>query len=305
MDRLRAMRVFIAVARSGSLSASARQLGQPLTTVSRQLAALETHIGATLVTRTTRSLSLTDAGRSYLETCRRVLEDLDAAESAIAGRDDDLSGEIAVTAPVLFGRLFLLPIMIRFLALHPRLDAQLHLADRVVDLAEEGVDVALRIGSLPDSALVATKLGSLRLLTCAAPAYILDHGEPKTPAALAAHDCIAFTPLPHGGTWLFKSAAHGRRAVRVKPRLSVTTAEAAIDAAIAGLGVTRVLSYQAEAALARRLLRTVLDSFDDTTIPVHLVHRAVRLPRPQVRLFIDFAARELRKRLGKSQPVAR
>lgn len=304
MDRLAAMRVFIAVARTGSLSAAARQLGQPLTTVSRQLAALESHVGTTLITRTTRSLSLTAAGRNYLEVCRRVLEELDTAESLIAGRDDDLSGELVVGAPVLFGRLHVLPLIVRFLAQHPRLDAKLHLADRLVDLAEEGIDVALRIGALPDSALIATRVGSVRLVTCAAPAYIRKHGAPKTPAALADHACISFTRFPSDGSWVFSSAAHGRRSVRVRARLAVTTAEAAVDAAIAGLGVTRVISYQAEAALAGKRLRAVLEDFDDTTIPVHLVHRAVRLPRPQVRLFLDYVARELRTRSSET-PSAR
>ncbi|MFA6141097.1 MAG: LysR family transcriptional regulator [Hyphomicrobium sp.] len=299
MDRLRAMRVFSTVARAGSLSAAARQLGQPLTTVSRLLAALEGHLGTSLITRTTRRLSLTDAGRDYLEISRRVLDEIDAAESRIAGRDDDLSGELAVTAPVVFGRLYLLPILVRFLALHPRLDARLTLSDRVVDLAEEGIDVALRIAALPDSALIAVKVGTQRVLTCAAPAYLRKNSEPKSPADLALLDCIAFSTLPREGHWMYKSAAHGRRSVRVRPRLSVNTAEAAVDAAAAGLGVTRLLSYQAADALARKRLKTVLDGFDDTEIPVHLVHRAVRLPRPQVRLFIDFAARELRARLGK------
>jgi DNA-binding transcriptional LysR family regulator len=254
------------------------------------------------VTRTTRRLSLTVAGRDYLEVCRRVLDELDAAESRIAGRDDDLSGELVLTAPVVFGRLYLLPLLVRFLGMHPRLDARLMLSDRVVDLAEEGIDVALRIAALPDSALIAVKVGTQRLVTCAAPAYLRKHGAPKTPADLAGLDCIAFANLPREGYWMFKSAAHGRRGVRVRPRLSVNTAEAAVDAAVAGLGVTRLLSYQAAEALGRKRLVTVLDSFDDTEIPVHLVHRAVRLPRPQVRLFIDFAARELRARLRKTLP---
>ena len=301
MDRLRAMRVFVTVAEAGSLSAAARRLGQPLTTVSRQLAGLETQLGAALITRTTRSMSLTEAGRDYLETCRNVLDDLDVAESRIGRRDGELTGEIAITAPVVFGRLYLLPVIVRFLALHPRLDARLHLVDRVVDLAEEGLDVALRIGALPDSALIATRIGALRLLTCAAPAYIREHGEPKSPKELTAHACISFLPMPREGLWLFKSTGHGHHRVRLKARLSVNSAEAAIDAAIAGLGVTRVLSYQAEAALVRKRLKTLLEAYDDTEVPVHLVRRPVRLPRPQVRQFIEFAVRDLRARLGKAR----
>lgn len=298
MDRLRAMGVFAAVARAGSLSAAARQLGEPLTTVSRLVAALESHVGASLITRTTRHMSLTDAGRSYLETCRRVFDEIDAAESRIGGRDRALSGELTVTAPIVCGRLHLLPLATQFLAEHPAIDLRLQLIDRVVDLAEEGIDVALRIGSLPDSTLIATRVGSLRLVTCAAPAYLKKRGLPDTPAALVDHACIGFSNLAGGGRWVFKSAKHGRRAVRLNLRLAVNSAEAAIDAAVAGLGITRVLSYQAKAALARGQLKTVLDAYDDSAIPVHLVQRAVRLPKPHVRHFISFAAKGLRGRLA-------
>lgn len=303
MDRLRAMRTFIAVAKAGSLSSAARALGQPLTTVSRQLAALESHLGASLVTRTTRRHALTDAGRAYLDVCRRVLEDLDAAESRIGGQDGELAGEIVVTAPVVFGRLHLLPLVTRFLGEHPRVDMRLNLTDRIVDLTEEGIDVAVRIGALPDSALLATKVGAVRLVACAAPAYLAAHGALEVPQDLARATCIAFAPFPREGAWLFRSAAHGRRTVRIRARLSVTTADAAIDAAIAGIGVTRVLSYQAEEAIARKRLVTVLDAYEDADIPVHLVHRNVRQPRPHVRSFLAFAARQMRVRLAKGAPA--
>jgi DNA-binding transcriptional LysR family regulator len=299
MDRLRAMNVFMTVARSGSLSAAARRLGEPLTTVSRLLAALETEIGTSLITRTTRSMALTDAGRTYLETCRRVFEELDAVESQLAGSTHGVSGEITVTAPVVFGRLHLLPVACAFLARHPEVDLKLQLLDRVVDLVEEGADIALRIGSLPDSSLVATRVGTLRLLTCASAAYLKSFGVPADPSALAGHDCIAFSSFGGGpGRWIFKSAQRGRHVVRPRLRLAVNSAEAAIDAAVAGLGITRVLSYQAEGALKRRRLKSVLDGFDDTAIPVHLVQRPVRLPKLQVRHFSTFAAKALRARLS-------
>lgn len=300
MDRLRAMNVFIAVAGAGSLSAAARQLGEPLTTVSRLIAALESHVGTALIIRTTRHMSLTDAGRAYLETCRRVFEELEAAESRIGGKDDALAGELSVTAPIVCGRLHLLPVATGFLAKHPAIDLRLHLVDRVVDLVEEGIDVALRIGLLPDSSLIATRVGTLRLVTCAAPSYLKKHGAPDTPAALAGHDCIGFSNLSGGGRWIYKSASYGRRVARVDLRLAVNSAEAAIDAAVAGLGITRVLSYQAEEALKTRRLKAILDAFDDTAIPVHLVQRAVRLPKPQVRHFVAFAAKGLRARLATS-----
>lgn len=298
MDRLRAMSVFTAVAGAGSLSAAARQLGEPLTTVSRLLAALESHVGTALITRTTRHMSLTDAGRAYLETCRRVFEELEAAESRIGGRDDALQGELAVTAPVVCGRLHLLPVATAFLAEHPAIDLRLQLVDRVVDLAEEGIDVALRIGILPDSSLIATRVGTLRLVTCAAPSYLERHGAPATPTALTGHECIGFSNLSGGGRWVYKSAKHGRHVARVDLRLAVNSAEAAVDAAVAGLGITRVLSYQAEEALKKRRLRPILEPYDDTQVPVHLVQRAVRLPKPNVRHFVSFAAKRLRARLA-------
>jgi DNA-binding transcriptional LysR family regulator len=291
------MTVFIAVANAGSLSAAARRLGQPLTTVSRQLAALEAHVGKTLIARTTRHMALTDAGRSYLEACRRVLEDLEQAESRLSGRDDDLSGEIALTAPVVFGRLHVLPILGAFLERHPRLNGRVLLSDRVVDLAEEGIDIATRIGPLPDSSLVATRVGSLRMLTCAAPAYLKKHGRPRSPDDLEGHACVTFSMLAGVGRWTFASAAHGRRTVTIRARVAVNTAEAAVDAAIAGLGITRVLSYQAAAALARRRLTVVLGAYDDGEVPVHLVRRAARIANPKVDQFLTFAAGELRRRL--------
>jgi len=299
MDRLRAMHMFMAVARAGSLSAAARQLGEPLTTVSRLLGQLEAHVGTSLVTRTTRHMALTDAGRAYLETCRRIFEELNAVESQLAGSADGLSGEISVTAPAVFGRLHLLPIACAFLAHHPEVDLRLQLLDRVVDLVEEGADLALRIGALPDSSLVATRVGTLRLVTCAAPGYLRSFGLPTNPSALVGHDCISFSNFGGGpGRWMFKSGRCGRHVVRPRIRLQVNSAEAAIDAAISGLGITRVLDYQAEGALKRRKLRTVLEDFDDTTIPVHLVQRPVRLPKPQVRHFAAFVAKALRARLG-------
>lgn len=290
------MHVFATIAACGSLSAAARRLSQPLTTVSRQLSLLEDHVGVSLVARTTRSLTLTVAGRRYLETCKHVLDELAGAERDIRGRDDALSGEVSITAPVVFGRLHLLPVVTRFLGLYPDVDARLHLVDRFIDLTDEGIDVAIRIGKMPDSAFVASKVGAVRLLTCAAPQYLQARGRPNDPAALLAHDCISVSGLAGSSRWSFSSKASGRRTVRINPRLEVTTAEAAIDAAVGGLGVTRVPSYQVAAALARKKLVTVLDRFDDTELPIHVVRRDVRRPSPQVRLFVEFAVAELKGR---------
>ncbi len=299
MDRLRAIETFVAVAKAGSLSAAGRRLGQPLTTVSRHLAALEDHLDTNLIARTTRRLALTAAGRDYLDACERILADLETAEASASGREGDTAaGQVVVTAPIVFGRLHVLPILIRFLEMFPKIDAQMMLADRVVDLTGEGVDVAVRVGDLPSSSLVATRVGSLRMLTCVAPGYLRRHPKPETPAALTDHDCITFSTMPGGVRWVYASRERGRSAVRVAARLSVNTAEAAVDAAVAGLGITRVLSYQAEAAISRRKLVTVLEEFDDTDIPVHVVYRPMRQPKKQVRRLIDHVTTELRTRLN-------
>lgn len=294
MDRLRAMHVFSTIATERSLSAAARKLGVPLATVSRQLASLEDHIGTALVARTTRKLALTSAGRRYLETCTHVLDEISAVESQISDRTDPMSGEISLTAPVAFGRKFVLPIVLQFLSQHPNVEARLHLVDHVVDLVTEDIDIAIRIGALPDSTLLATKVGALGHLTCAAPAYLRQRGKPTTPAALAAHDCIAFANLPNARQWTFASKAQGRHTVRVNARLAVTTAEAAVDAAIAGLGITRVLSYQAAQAIAQKKLTALLSSFDDTAIPIHVVRRERLRPRLATQRFVEILVRTLR-----------
>jgi len=294
MDKVRAMTIFTAVAEAGSLSAAARNLGEPLTNVSRALAQLEARLSSTLIERTTRRMVLTDAGRDYLETCRSVIEQIEAAESRITGEAGDLSGTIAITAPVAFGRMHVVPLVAAFLASFPRIDARLLLVDRVVDLIEEGIDVAVRIGELPDSALIAKRVGTLNMVVCASPGYLDRHGAPSSVVDLARRDCITFDGLPGGTRWNFKSKRYGRNSVRVRARLSVNTADGALDAAAAGAGITRVLSYQAKAALDDGRVRTILDRFDDTAIPIHLVYRPTRTESPRVREFVRFAAARFR-----------
>ncbi|MDX2257947.1 MAG: LysR family transcriptional regulator, partial [Hyphomicrobiaceae bacterium] len=286
---------FVAVAQAGSLSAAARKLGQPVTTVSRQLAALEAALGASLVTRTTRSHALTDAGRRYLDVCRRVLEEIASVEGALrGGAAGELAGALTVTAPTLFGRLHVLPVIARFLAAHSKVDVRLMLTDRVVDLVEEGVDLAVRVGALPDSTLIATRAGGLRHVVCAAPSYLRRRGEPVEPRDLAGHDAIQFAGLDRAATWVFRSGAHGRVAVPVAARLVVDTADAAVDAAAAGLGITRVLSYQAADALRKKAVRAVLSDWDDTEVPVHVVTRPVRFPKPAARALAEAVVAGLR-----------
>jgi len=297
LDRLAAINVFVAIAEAGSLSAAGRRLGMPLTTVSRHLAALEDQVGARLITRTTRHLVLTEPGRHYLESCRRILAELEAAEQRLAGGHDEPSGELAVTAPVLFGRLHVLPIMVEFLANFPRVTARMLLVDRVVDLIEEGLDVSLRIGALPDSSLMATRVGAIRQVSCASPGYLAKRGVPSVPQELSGHDCISFTIMSPPDLWRF---AKPQTRVTVAPRLIVNTAEAAIDAAKAGLGIARVLSYQAAASLADGSLRLILENFEPEATPVSLLHREDRLPQAKVQSFIALAAPRLRQALRPS-----
>jgi len=299
VDRLAAINVFVAIAEAGSLSAAGRRLGLPLATVSRNLSALEDHVGARLITRTTRRLVLTEPGLQYLESCRRILAELEAAELRLAGDQAEPQGELAFTAPVVFGRLHVLPVVVAFLAAHPRVSARMLLVDRIVDLVEEGLDLSVRIGPLPDSSLIATRVGATRYVACASPGYLAKRGTPSSPRDLTDHDCISFNMLSLAERWRFYGQK--RQVVTVQPRLSVNTAEAAIDAAVAGVGVTRVMSYQAASRVANGSLRLILEDFEPEEAPVSLLHREDRLPQIKVRSFVAFAAPLLRKALSSSE----
>ncbi|PVX82674.1 LysR family transcriptional regulator [Paraburkholderia unamae] len=296
MDRLDAMTVLIAVVDAGSLSAAARRLGMPLATVSRKVGELEGHLKTRLLTRTTRQLSLTEAGRSYVAACRRILEDVGEAERAATGEYSEPKGELAITAPVVFGRLHVLPVVAEFLARYPEIGVRIMLADSLVNLLEEHVDLAVRIGELPDSALVAMRVGAIRRVVCASPDYLAAHGVPAHPRDLAAHACITSDGLTSARSWAFWL---GREAVSlpVRSRLVLNTAEAAIDAAMLGVGLTRVLSYQVASAAREGKLQVVLEAFEPPPWPVSLVH-AGQAPLPlKLRAFLDFAAPRLRARL--------
>ena len=294
MDRLDAMTVFLAVVDEGSLSAAGRRLAMPLATVSRKLAELEGHLGARLLNRSTRRLELTEPGRAYEQACRRILDEVAGAEAAVAGEYDAPRGELAITAPLVFGRLHVLPVVNDFLRVNAEVDVRLALGDRIAHLIDEHVDVALRIGTLPDNRLNAIPLGQLRSVVCASPGYLKAHGTPRTPDELAAHRCITFEstfPAP----WRF---ADGASFTPTRPRLVVNTAEAAVDAAVAGLGVTRLLSYQADAALREKRLRLLLRVFEPAPVPVNLVWDGQQRVTSKLRTFLDFAAPRLRERLA-------
>ena len=298
MDRLEAMSALLAAVEAGSLSGASRKLGMPLATVSRKVSELEAHLRTRLVTRTSRRLILTDAGRSYIAACKRILDDIREAERAAAGEYSAPRGELIITAPIVFGRLHvLLPVVLEFLKTYPEIDVRLTLADRIVNLQEDHVDLAVRIGELPDSSLVAMRVGSIGRVVCGSPAYFAERGTPKGPDELRKHDCITFNGLTSPEAWIFPSGK-GNISVAVHSRLIVNTAEAAIDAAITGLGITRVLSYQVADALRTGALLLALREFEPPPVPVSLVHAGQGRLALKLRAILDFAGPRLKARLS-------
>jgi DNA-binding transcriptional LysR family regulator len=297
MDRFDAMAVLLQVVEQGSLSAAGRKLGLPLTTISRRISDLETHLGARLLLRSNRSISLTEAGASYVAACKRILSDVVEAEQAASGAYTAARGELTVTAPVVFGRLHVLPVVTEFLRAYPDIDIRLSLADRMLHLHDEHVDLAVRIGSLPDSNLKAVRVGHVRRVVCASPAYLAMHGTPLTPDELTRHACITFTGFGNIERWTFKTP-DAEATIAVRSRLTVNTAEAAIDAAIAAVGVTRVLSYQIVAAQGAGLLQAVLEAWEPAAAPVSMVYDGQGVLPLKLRAFLDFAGPRLKARLA-------
>lgn len=296
MDRLEAMSLLVNAVAAGSLSEAGRRLGTPLATVSRKISELEAHLDTRLLIRSNRRLTLTDAGRSYVDACKRILEQVGEAERAAAGEYSAPRGELTLTAPIVFGRLHVLPVITEFLAAYPDITVRLLLSDRVVHLIDDQLDLAVRIGELPDSSLLATRVGSVRRVVCASPAYLLAHGSPRTPTALAALDCITFDRTVPTPVWSFVRPDSGAvQDVAIRSRLSVNTAEAAVDAAVAGLGVTRVLSYQVARAVAAGELRILLRKFEPPPLPVSLVHVGQGVLPRKLQVFLDFAVPRLRR----------
>jgi DNA-binding transcriptional LysR family regulator len=299
MDRLASMSILVAAVEAGSLSAAARRLRMPLTTVSRKVSDLEAHLKTRLLNRSSRQLTLTEAGRSYVDACKRILEEVREAERAVTGEYGAPRGELMITAPIVFGRLHVLPIVLEFLRAFPDVDVRLLLADHVINMMEEPIDVAVRIGALPDSSLLALRVGSIRRVVCGSPAYFAQRGTPKRPDQLGSHNIVAFEGITSAHAWTFK-AGKSDMSVPVHSRLIVNTAEAAIDAAIAGLGVARVLSYQIADAVRAGTLVIALQKFEPEPLPLSLVHRGGRLLPLKLRAFLDFAATRLRTRLTAS-----
>ena len=291
------MAVLLAVVEAGSLSAAGRKLGMPLATVSRKISELESHIKTRLLSRSTRRLTLTDAGRDYVVACQRILEDVNEAERAASGEYTEPKGDLIITAPIVFGRLHVLPVTTEFLRAYPEVNVRLVLGDRVVSLLEDNIDLAVRIGNLPDSSLIATRVGTIRRVVCGSPKYFAEHGTPKSPRELSTHQCVTFAAPMAPDSWIFKVNA-AEVSVPIHSRLVVNTAEAAIDAAISGVGVTRVLSYQIDAARRADLLNVILRKFEPVPMPVSLVYTSQKRVPLKLRAFLDFAAPRLRERLN-------
>lgn len=291
------MEVFSAVAEAGSLAGAAKRLRLSPAAVTRAIAALEDHLGVRLFNRTTRSLSLTEAGTRFLDSTRRLLGDLEEAEKTAVGATATPSGHLTLTASVAFGRTHVTALVLDFLQAQPRVTASLLLLDRVVNLVEEGIDVAVRIGRLPDSTLVARRVGEVRRVLVASPAYLAKRGVPERPDDLKGHDVIAFTGLLPGREWRF--ADDGRdAAVVLVPRLEVNDAAAGIAGAERGDGITIALSYMVAGAVAEGRLVPVLDRYSPPAVPVQLVYPRARTMAAKVRAFLDFAAPRLRTALS-------
>jgi DNA-binding transcriptional LysR family regulator len=296
MDKLVSMATLVKVAEAGSFSAAAKQLGVPLATVSRRVADLEAHLETRMLNRSSRRLSLTDAGRAYVDASRRILDQVEETEGVAKGLHGGLRGRLTVTAPIVFGRTHLIPVIAAFLAAFPDIDVKLALSDSLLNLSKSEVDLALRIGDLGDSSLVAVPVGSVRRVTCASPAYLARRGRPGRPEDLRDHACVTFDNLASPELWRF-AAGDGSVVVPVRSCLTVTTAEAALAGAVAGLGLTRLLSYQIAEAREAGQLALVLESFEPAAWPVNLVYAGQPLQPAKLRAFVEFAAPRLRARL--------
>lgn len=299
MDKLKAMQTFVHIVDAGSLTAAAEVLDTSLTSVVRTLSALERALGVRLLNRTTRRSAVTDEGREYLERCRRVLAEVEEAETSLLARQVKPSGKLAITAPVMFGRLHVAPVLTDFLVDHPELRAELLLLDRTVDMLDEGIDVALRIGHLRESSLVAMALGATRRVICASPDYLRRQGRPRSLDDLARHRCIQFTGLTPGSDWEFNRDGKAVK-VPVAWTLATNQVDAALDACAKGLGCGMFLGYQVSGLLAAGALERVLQDCEAAALPISIVYPHSRLLSSRVRAFVDWAAPRLRARLDGS-----
>lgn len=294
MDQLHLMKVFVGVGEEESFAAASRRLDLSPAAVTRAIGALEEQLGVKLLTRTTRSVRLTEPGRRYLDDCRQILASIAEANDAVAGENAAPRGHLSVTASVLFGKAFVMPCIVRYLKEYPAVEVSAWLLDRTMNLMDEGIDVAVRIGHLPDSGMRAVRVGQVRRVLCASPEYLAQHGVPEHPADLLHHTIIAASGISPRVDWKF-GGADDATSVRMHPRLTVTSNDGALVAAVSGLGIARLLSYQVNEDVAAGRLRLVLESYEEEPWPVHILHRETRFGSAKVRAFIDMLAQHLRE----------
>lgn len=293
MDRFHLMSVFVAVAEEESFAGGARRLGMSPPAVTRAIAMLEEHLGIKVLTRTTRFVRATDAGLRYLESARRIIAEAEEADEAAAGVHAAPRGHLAVTAPVLFGSIYVMPGIVDYLKRYPDVSVSAMFLDRVVNLLEEGLDVGVRIGELPDSSMRAIQVGHVRRVVCAAPEYLKQYGMLREPQDLVTHRVICAIPVSPANEWRFGTGKM-LESVKIHPRLTVTNNDAAIQAALQGLGVTRLMSYQIAAHLAAGRLTRVLADYEPPPLPIHVLHREGRQASAKVRSFVDLLVERLR-----------
>jgi DNA-binding transcriptional LysR family regulator len=296
MDRLEAMATLVSVVDTGTLTGASRRLGTPLPTISRRLSDLEAHLGTRLLDRTSRRVTLTEAGTSYVASCRQILAEVEEAERAAAGEFIAARGELAISASMVLGRLHVVPVVTAFLDAYPDISVRIQMTDRRVNLQEEHIDAGVRIGNLRDSSIMARKVGMIRRVVCASPAYLAKRGRPEKLADLAEHDCLTFTGLMRAESWRFPEA-DGVTAVSVRSRLVMDAVDAVAEAALAGAGIAYVLSYHISQAVSDGRLVLVLQDFEPPPVPVSLVHLPGSLQALKLRAFLDFAVPRLRVRL--------
>ncbi len=288
MDQLSAMATFVRVVDAGSLSGAARTLPSSLTSVSRQISALEERYGTQLLLRTTRRLALTLDGRILYERAKSLLNEFKEIEATLSRGRHEPSGRIRISAPTLMGRLLIAPLLAEFLRRYPALTLDLLLVDRAVDMVEEDIHLSLRVGHLPDSQLVARKLADLRMIVCASPAYLERRGVPRTPADLSRHDCLVFSDTPGIAAWRFREGVGTERRIRIAGRLWMNSLDALVSAAKEGAGIVRVPSWQVEADIAAGGLQRILRDHEPPPTPLHLLFQPSRLESPKTRIFVDY-----------------
>ena len=293
MDRFHLMNVLVAVVDAQGFAGAARKLAISPPAVTRAVNELEAHLGLRLLTRTTRTVRVTDAGERYVQDCRRILAEMAEADESVTGQHRAPRGRLTITAPVLFGCKFVTPIVREYLERYPEVNASCMFLDRVVNMVDEGVDVAIRIGELPDSSMQAIRVGQVRRVVCASPAYLKEHGIPLTPDDLHRHAIVATSSLAPHLEWRFLQDG-APLSIRLQPRMSTTTNDSAIAAVVGGFGLTRRLSYQVAEDLRARRLNTVLADYEPEPVPIHVVHREGRQAAQRVRAFIDLAVERLR-----------